>query len=75
MFVDNARRMTVSARRACAFWVAGVGVLWLLINKSVAEGPTLLVLGAGRGVTVADLLSMAAFAVAAYLWLPRRWAR
>ena len=48
--------------------MVAAGVVWLLINKSVDEGPTLLVVGEGHGVTVADLASLAAFIAAGLLW-------
>ncbi len=59
-------------RRRLALALVVTGVVWALINKSVDEGPTLLVLAKGYGVTVADLGSVAAFIVAGLtLWLDR----
>lgn len=48
-----------------------LGVVWILVNGPV-EGPTLLVLGGGHGLTTADLLSVAAFTAAAWLELRER---
>jgi len=44
--------------------LAGVGVLWLRTDKPI-EGPTLLTLGVGHGLTVADLLVAVPVLVAA----------
>ena len=60
--------MTWTKRRFLALAIVVAGVIWLLINKSVDEGPTLLVLGEGHGVTAADLPSFAAFVVAGLMW-------
>ncbi|MDL5159841.1 hypothetical protein [Actinomycetospora termitidis] len=50
--------------------VAGV---WVVVNKAV-EGPTLLVLTSRHGLTVADLLSVAALVTAGHLLRPRAMA-
>jgi hypothetical protein len=48
------------------------GVVWALVNGPV-EGPVLLTLAPGMGLTVADLLSVVFFgAAAAVLWWPRQ---
>jgi hypothetical protein len=48
-----------------------LAVAWLPANKPV-EGVTLFALGRGRGVTVSDLLSIAAVAAAVSTWLMAR---
>ena len=60
--------MRWTTRRCLALALVAAGVIWLLINKSVDEGPTLLVVAEGHGVTVADLASLAALVVAGMLW-------
>jgi hypothetical protein len=68
MMFGHRQDMTRRVQRFGAVVLVAVGVLWLLVNKSVGEGPTLLVLGGGHGVTASDLLSLPAFVIAAVLW-------
>lgn len=60
--------MARTVQRFAAALLVIAGVIWAFENKSVWEGPTLLVLGGGHGVTTSDLFSLAAFVVAAVLW-------
>ena len=62
------RHMSQWLARGTSLVLVVAGIVWLLINKAVGEGPTLLVLGGGHGVTASDLLSLVAFAGAALLW-------
>lgn len=63
-------RVKWTIRRCSALALLIAGTVWALTNKSVDEGPTLLVLAKGYGVTVADLGSVAAFIIAGLLlWL------
>jgi ABC-type uncharacterized transport system permease subunit len=63
--------VTTQARRRVVAGVLLVAALvWIAVNGPV-EGPTLLVLTPGNGLTVADLPSIAAIIVAVWLVLPR----
>ena len=65
--------MGFTAPRVGAVLLAVAGVMWLFVNKSVGEGPTILTLSKQHGVTASDLLSLAAFAFAFALWVwPKR---
>jgi hypothetical protein len=48
----------------------GFAILWVLVNKPV-EGPTVLTLSRGHGVTVSDLVSVVAVAIAGRRMLGR----
>ena len=50
------------------------GLVWLRVSQGL-EGPVLLVVTPEHGLTTADLLSLAAFAVAVILVWPERKAR
>jgi len=52
-----------TAGRVAALVLTGLGVAWLLVNGPM-EGATLLIIEPGHGITVADILSVGAFAVA-----------
>ena len=54
-------------RRLVAAILVLAGVLWAMINGPV-EGPVLLTVAPGMGLTVADLLSVGLFAAAAGVW-------
>ena len=60
----------VIRRRAAAVVLVLLGVLWILVNQPY-EGPTLVRLSYNHSITTADLLSVAAFAVAVALWFGR----
>jgi membrane protease YdiL (CAAX protease family) len=75
MFRVNCAGMKITARRRFALGLTVLGVIWALVNKSIGEGPILLNLGGGHGLTAADLLSVAAFAAALCLSLPNRLRR
>jgi hypothetical protein len=60
----------VTNRRVLAAILVVLGVVWLLVNGPV-EGAILLKFDADHGLTVADLLSLAAFAMAVVLWFDR----
>lgn len=47
------------------------GVVWTRVNQAV-EGKVLIVFDKDHGLTLADLPSLAAFAVAVWLLIPRR---
>lgn len=57
----------MAKRRMLAGVLVVLGVVWLLVNGPL-EGPTLVTFDVKHGLTVADLLSLAAFALAARLW-------
>jgi hypothetical protein len=67
--------MTPAVRNALAGSLVMLGVVWLFVNKSVGEGPVLLVLGGGHGVTASDLFSLAAFLAAGWLAVAPRLRR
>ncbi|TFV88396.1 hypothetical protein E4P40_10030 [Blastococcus sp. CT_GayMR20] len=54
--------------------LAGVSVLWLLVNKPM-EGPVLLTVGPGHGLTGADLAGLTGLALAAFRWSTLRRTR
>ena len=54
-------------QRLGAVSLVAAGIVWLLVDKSFGEGPTLLVLSTTHGVTASDLLSLLAFGIAAVL--------
>lgn len=62
--------LLVTARRVVAVVLVVLAVTWILVNQPV-EGPILLVVTPTHGLTVADLPSLAAFAVAVALAWPR----
>ena len=49
----------VSGSRPAARILLGLALLWPFVNRAI-EGPVLLVVGAGHGVTVSDLLTPSA---------------
>ena len=64
--------MNVNSRRvAIAGLLVAAALIWVLVDGPV-EGPTLLVLGHGHGVTVADLASVVAVVFAAAVLLTGR---
>ena len=61
-----------TARRVSAAVLVVLAVVWGLVNGPF-EGPVLLVLSPGHGITTSDLLSVAAVLVAGWLVVfPRR---
>lgn len=65
-------RGTVTGRQQVALVLLVVAAVWVLVNGPV-EGPTLVVLSATHGITVADLASVALGLVAVFLfWTGRR---
>ena len=70
--MPTVRRSPSGPRRVLAGVLVVLAVVWVLVDKPV-EGPTVLVLTRHHGVTVADLLSVAALLAAVVLWtVPRR---
>ena len=64
----------MTRRRVTALVLVVFGGVWLLVNSPV-EGPVLVRLTPGHGLTTADLLSVLAFLIAGWLWfVPRRLA-
>jgi hypothetical protein len=63
------RRLT--GREAVAVLLVVAAVVWVLVNGPV-EGPTLIVFSRAHGLTLADLPSLAAVAVAVVLVRPWR---
>jgi hypothetical protein len=63
----------ISGSRPAAWTLLGMALLWPFVNRTI-EGPVLLVVGAGHGLTVSDLLaSLAALlAVGVLIGLRRR---
>jgi hypothetical protein len=63
----------LSGRRALlgAVALAGMSILWLLVNKPM-EGPILVVITDGRGITGGDLAGLAGLLVAAFRGLAPR---
>lgn len=61
----------LTGRQAVAVLLVVAAVVWVLVNGPV-EGPTLIVFSPSHGLTVADLPSLAAGAVAVLLVWPRR---
>jgi hypothetical protein len=58
--------------RRAAWLLAGVSVLWILVNHPM-EGETLLPLSHGHGFTAADMGGLAGLVLAArLLWQPRQ---
>jgi hypothetical protein len=51
--------------------LAVLSVLWLLVNSPM-EGPVLLVVTRGHGVTGGDLAGLAGLGLAVWRWLPTR---
>ena len=74
LIVSMARQrwMKMSRRRYVALLLIVAGIIWWLVNKQLGEGPILWHYAEGHALTFTDLLSVAAFAVAVLLWLPRR---
>jgi membrane protease YdiL (CAAX protease family) len=58
----------MTTRRRTALVLVVLGVLWLLVDGPV-EGAILFRLSQDHGVTLADLLSVALFVVAGWLWV------
>jgi hypothetical protein len=65
----------VSGSRPAAWTLLGTALLWPFVNRTI-EGPVLLVVGAGHGLTVSDLLTppAALLAVGVLTGLRRRLA-
>lgn len=68
---------SLQCRRDTPVWPAVLillCVLWLLVNKPL-EGPVLIVVSRGHGITVSDLLAPAGMVFAAAVLLSRRGRR
>ena len=59
-------KLRPSLRALLAVAFVGLSGLWLIVNGSL-EGPVLLPLSTGHGVTAADLLSLVGLAVAVWI--------
>ncbi len=60
-------RRTKRSRHRAAISLVVAGIFWVVVNDPI-EGPVLVTFKEGRGLTTADLASLAAFGLAGWLW-------
>jgi hypothetical protein len=68
--------LAVAGSRVAAWITLGSSLLWPFVNRSM-EGPVLLVVGHGHGLTMSDLLAPAGVLLSVVVlrgWLRRRFA-